>query len=81
VKNLLGLWMPLVNWKYVLKDFVNVQDADTTNASYRDQVLLGADYMHLMVATRMILSERKINKLLGLPSLDVSRKRRTLSVA
>jgi hypothetical protein len=29
----------------------------------------------------MILSERKINKLLGLPSLDVSRKRRTLSVA
>jgi hypothetical protein len=50
---------PVVNWREASKDFVHLQDADipTTKASDRVQVLLGADYMHLMAATRSLIGK------------------------
>ncbi len=48
---------PVVNWQEAAKEFAHLRDADilTTKATDKVQVLLGADYMHLMAASRSLI--------------------------
>ncbi len=50
---------PVVNWQEAAKEFAHLQDADipATRAKDKVQVLLGADYMHLMAASRSLIGK------------------------
>jgi hypothetical protein len=53
---------PVVNWQEAAKEFAHLQDADIPTTKVTDivQVLLGADNMHLMAASRSLI--RKENE-------------------
>jgi hypothetical protein len=50
---------PVFNWQEAAKEFAHLQDADipSTKATDKVQVLLGADYMHLMAASRSLIGK------------------------
>ncbi len=50
---------PVVNWQDAAKQFAHLQEADIPNTKTTDkvQVLLGADYMHLMAASRSLIGK------------------------
>jgi hypothetical protein len=50
---------PVVNWQDAAKLFAHLQEADIpkTKPTDRVQVLLGADYMHLMAASRSLIGK------------------------
>jgi hypothetical protein len=50
---------PVVNWQDAAKQFAHLQEADIprTRPTDKVQVLLGADYMHLMAASRSLIGK------------------------
>ncbi len=50
---------PVVNWQDAAKQFAHLQEADIPKTKTTDkvQVLLGADYMHLMAASRSLIGK------------------------
>ena len=50
---------PVVNWQDAAKQFAHLQEADIPKTKLTDkvQVLLGADYMHLMAASRSLIGK------------------------
>jgi hypothetical protein len=50
---------PVIKWQDAAKQFAHLQEADIprTKSSDKVQVLLGADYMHLMAASRSLIGK------------------------